>query len=238
MELCGFILDDPGVLSERAIDFLGAHAEKKAYDVGLTGDALRRRLIDVFGPGQYDDVVSLVEHVQQRWGGLAYRSGLFDSPVIFSPMCDPEDADGPIEIDYAVASMSPAGASISLDGGVLIGFDDVSVREFSSLDSVIECDAMFASVATSMPATEIFYDSSKSGDVDFVSRVRSSLGDSFDAISEASGENLEWFANEDSAVYACSTWSRMLLGLPAYVRIWATSDELVSSVQSKLADVL
>ncbi|QQQ74180.1 hypothetical protein IOD16_23535 [Saccharothrix sp. 6-C] len=121
MGLRSFVLDDPGALSKRAIEFLGAHAEEYAYDVDLIGDALRSRLVEVFGPGKYDDIVSLVEHVQQRWGGLAYRSGLFDGPVTFSPMCDPEDADGPLEIEYAVESAGPAGASIGLDGGVLIG---------------------------------------------------------------------------------------------------------------------
>ncbi|WP_447006691.1 hypothetical protein ACRAKI_09535 [Saccharothrix isguenensis] len=237
MELRGFVLDDPGGLSKRAVEFLEAHAERISYDVGLTGDELRRHLVDVFGPGQYGDVVSLVESVQRRWGGLAYRSGLFDGPVVFSPMCDPENADEPLEIEYAVASGSPAGASIDLQGGVLIGFDGNYVKEFANLDSLIECDAMFASVAASMSVTEIVYDS-KTDDADFLSRVSESLAGSLDVVSEASGNHLRWFANEVSAVHACSTWSRMRLGLSAYVRIWARSNEFVQLLRSKLTDTL
>ncbi|QQQ74179.1 hypothetical protein IOD16_23530 [Saccharothrix sp. 6-C] len=107
------------------------------------------------------------------------------------------------------------------------------MREFSSRDSLIECDAMFAAVAASMPATDIVYDS-RSDDASFIARVRSSFGGSLDVVTEASGEDLNWYVNDVSAVYACSTWSKMRLGLSAHVRIWATSDELVALVRSKL----
>lgn len=179
----------------------------------------------------------MVESVQSRWGGLTYQSGLFDSAVVFSPVCDPEESDEPLEIDYAVESASPAGASVDLEGRVLIGFDAGSVREFVSLDSVIECDAMFSMVSSSMSESGMIYDSRDSA-VDFTHRVLSCFAGSLEVVPEASGENLTWLIDDNLAVYACATWSKLGLGLPSYVKVWAKNAELIQSAGSRLSAVL
>ncbi len=54
----------------------------------------------------------MLEFVQERYGGLTYTSGFFDSDVFFTPVCEPEDPTEELEILYAVQTGSPAGACL------------------------------------------------------------------------------------------------------------------------------
>ncbi|MEU1604726.1 hypothetical protein [Micromonospora matsumotoense] len=123
-----FILDAPGGLSERALEFLRRSARRVPFDRGLTGDRLSREIQRLQGR-PCDEFVHLLESVQARYGGLAYTSGFFQGPVRFSPVCEPEEAEEELEILYAIETGSPAGASIKADGQVEIGVDGAGVLE-------------------------------------------------------------------------------------------------------------
>ncbi|XVV00209.1 hypothetical protein ACQPW3_22440 [Actinosynnema sp. CA-248983] len=237
MNVSQFVLDDPKGLSKRAVRFLAMHGGRQPYDPGPTGEVLRRRLSGLLEPAQRDEVAALLDRVQRRWGGLAYRSRLFGDDIRFAPSFDLEDVPEPLEIEFAIETNSAAGASLALDGSVLIGFDAAGVREFSDLNGVIECDAMAEEMATTMSDALTIRGSQGSGS-DFISRIGSHLSGTMELVREASGNNLHWYRYEISVIHLCSTWALFGLGLAPYAQIWGTDARRNRALKESLARLL
>src|SRR5688572_22694300 len=110
-----FVFSNPGALSTRAQEFLRKHASRGPFDAGLGGDQLRGVIDEVYGRPN-ERMVSLLESVQARYGGLRYVSGFFDTEIVFTPVCEPEDSTEVLEISYAIETGGAPVACLSADG--------------------------------------------------------------------------------------------------------------------------
>jgi hypothetical protein len=220
-----FVLSSPGSLSTRALEFLRKHASRQPFDPGLGGDELRHVIGEVYGRPN-ERMVSLLESVQARYGGLAYPSGFFDTDVVFLPVCEPEDADAELEISYAVRCEGPASASLSADGTVFVGRDGNGVAEFASLDAVIECDAMFP-LASHMAATMTSFLRSAAQVAQLAGRLRADGELGLREVREACGAHTFWFAGRSAMVYMCGAWS----GTPPLVKVWGATNDSLNAAQ-------
>lgn len=215
-----YIVDCPEGLSARAIDFLRSSSQRVYLERGLTGQNLQREIVRVYG-GPNVFLESLLSRLQERYGGLSYVSGFFQSPVTFAPVCDPEDPSDELEIIYAVETGSPAGASVKIDGQVEIGLDSTGVVEFSELDSLIECDAMF-SVANALGEGVQSYLGSISARaaVDAI-RVDEKLG--LKLVPEACSNHSYWLASGSAMIYASDVWSLLGGAMPPLFKVWTAN---------------
>ncbi|GIH10861.1 hypothetical protein Rhe02_89280 [Rhizocola hellebori] len=223
-----FVLSDPGALSSRAQQFLRQQASRRPFDGGLSGDLLRRAIGEVYDKPN-ERMVSLLEWAQTRYGGLTYPSGFFDAEVVFTPVCEPEDALVQLEISHVVQTGTPAVASLSADGTVFIGVDGHGVAEFATLDAVIECDSMFPA-ASQMAATMTSYLGSVAHLLtlaDFL-RVENPLG--LREITEARGARTFWFASRSAMLYLCGAWSALGRAVPPKVMAWGVNDSSLTAV--------
>ena len=91
-----------------------------------------------------ETAIATLRAIQDRYSGLVYRSFLMGDEVVFEPVLEPEPGDTGMEILYAISPTKPGGSggSLLLDGSVMIGFDDVGVLAFLSLDHFLECEAL------------------------------------------------------------------------------------------------
>lgn len=214
-----YIIDCPEGLSERAIRFLRSSSRRVDFERGITGERLQREIVRVYG-GPNGLIGSLLDRLQERYGGLSYESGFFQSSVVFAPVCDPEDPSDELEISYAVETGSPVGASVKIDGQVEIGLDSAGIREFSDLDFLIECDAMF-SVADALGEGM----QSKLGNrtawaaVDAL-RVDEALG--LKLAPRACGSHSYWLASESTMIYATDVWGLLGGAMPPLFKVWTT----------------
>lgn len=215
-----FVLDAPGGLSSRARAFLAAGATRVEVDLGLTGEALRAEMARVYG--DVDEVLlQTLEAAQARYAGLSYRSGFFDAIVKFAPSFEPDADDDELEILYAVDTGSVAGASLTKHGEVEVGVDAAGLLEFTSLDAVIESDALFAAAAARPMAKTLHIDA---GSAD-PAAVAAMFGD-VAMVPEACGRRSWWFTGPSTEVFSCTVWHDLGLGLPPFVKVW-TSDPTV-----------
>ncbi|WP_147143967.1 hypothetical protein [Stackebrandtia albiflava] len=222
-------------LSERARSFLRVSSRRVNFERGLTGQSLQREIIKVYGRPN-DVMVNLLDRIQERYGGLSYKSGFFDSPVTFAPVCDPEDPGDDVEILYAVETGSPLGASVKLDGEVEVGIDFLGIREFSDLDSLIECDAMFsAAEALGEGAQRYMRRNTARAAVDAL-RVDQELG--LKLVPTACGYHTFWLASDSTMVYATDIWSMLNGIMPPLLKVWTTSagaDERITRIVGSFA---
>jgi hypothetical protein len=170
-----------------------------------------------------DGVVRLLDAVQERYSGLTYNSGFFDSTVIFSPVCEIESSDDEIEISYAVDTGGAAGAFLTRDGEVNIGLDNVGVVEFPNLDYLIECDSMFAT-CEQLPFSGTIH-LHEVTDADSLDRVRRDIATELTPVPEATGSHSGWFHAHDVAVFYCTLWFQLGLAMPAFLRYWARGED-------------
>ncbi|MEU7959805.1 hypothetical protein [Micromonospora humida] len=215
-----FVLDAPGRLSERAVEFLRRSARRVPFDRGLAGGRLSMEIERVYGRPR-EDFVRLLEGVQSRYGGLTYDSGFFQGPVQFSPVCEPEDAEDELEILYALETGSPAGGSVKADGQVEIGIDGAGVVEFPDLDTFIECDAMF-DAAGRLPVEDRFY-LDRSGLARAVSRLSEAADEDLQPVPIAGGAHCYWFQSPSLVAFVCGTWSELGGALSPFVQLWGES---------------
>jgi len=232
--VAGFITSDPGSLSIRAQRFLSRCASRRSYGRGLTGGELRKRIQDVYGR-PFDNIVTLLDQVQTRYGGLTYRSGFFDSTVLFSPSCEPDDPSDQLEILYAIQTGGPTGASLYADGSVAIGLDQFEVREFPSLDSVIECDSMF-DLVTNSEARQRYSFHVQTEFLDIISVLHSRGPFAVQEVREAAGERTRWFVGDSLWIYLTGAWSSLGLGVSSPVaKVWGSEPSIVDSVRELLS---
>ncbi|GAA4440237.1 hypothetical protein [Phytohabitans houttuyneae] len=218
-------------LSTRATEFIRARSHRARFDRGITGERLRDEIARVYGRPN-DAIVDLLDALQSRYGGLTYESGFFQTVVRFAPVCEPEDALEELEILYAVVTGGPAGASVKANGGVEVGLDAAGVVEFASLDSLIECDALFATVEALGATTERYLDSES-----FETVLGSLVADerlALRPVSEASGRRTHWLESESLMVYATNVWSALGLVMPPMIRAWAIDEDEIDRVDSLL----
>jgi hypothetical protein len=209
-----YVVTAPGTLSHRAVDFLQANSRRVGFDRGPTGDRLRRQIIAVYGEPK-DRIVDLLDRLQARYGGLSYRSGFFETDVVFSPVCEPEDAEEELEILYAVQTGSPAGASVKVDGSVEIGLDGAGVVEFASLDTLIESDSMFFAAAHLPVREKRYLDNLPAAEL--VDRLRSDKSLGLAAVDNASGAHTVWFEGDSKVVFVSDVWQAMGALMPPFM---------------------
>jgi hypothetical protein len=220
-----FVLYSPGSLTARAQAFLRACSNRKRFDRGLVGERLRSKIEAVYG---YPDerIVVLLDSIQGRYGGLTYRSGFFDSSITFSPTCEPESLNEKLEILYAIETGGPAGASVRVDGTVAVGLDDSEIAEFSTLDSVIECDSMFALAGRDFSVGASGYvDQEKF--LEIAARISSNYVVPLQVVPEAGGMHTYWYTGESAMLFLCSTWSELGLGMRPLIKVWARSESVI-----------
>lgn len=224
-----FVFFSPGALSLRAQDFLRRHASRQPFDEGVVGDHLRKNIAEVYSRPN-ERIVALLAGVQARYGGLAYPSGFFDAEVVFTPMCEPEDALEQLEISYAIQTAGPARASLAADGTVFIGLDRHGVAEFAALDAVIECDSMFARAAE-MAATMTSFLRSKTQVSVIADRIRADGTLGLREVAEACGAHTFWFTGRTMTIYICGAWSALRQAMPPRVTVWAVNDQGLDEAQ-------
>ncbi|WP_173140064.1 hypothetical protein [Kibdelosporangium persicum] len=224
-----FVLDSSEGLSARARHFLRSEARRLDFDPGLVGDELRKRIIAVYG-NPNERMVGLLDELQGRYGGLAYRSGFFDANVAYTPMCEPEDADEELEILYVVQTGTSAGASVRADGTVVVGFDQWDVVEFRTLDALLECDSMFTDVTKFASVAEVRV--SAAGLAGLADYITAETPFSLQLVSEACGSHTFWFSGEEGAVFLCGTWSGMGFPMPPTVKVWSDDDRLADTLRA------
>jgi hypothetical protein len=222
-----FVLDSPGALSSRAQEFLRTRARRQSFDPGLVGDALRERIFDVYGRPN-EKIVTLLDSIQRRYGGLTYQSGFFDAKVVYSPVCEPDDMDDDLEILYAVETGGPTGASVRADETVVVGLDQHELREFSSLDTVIECDSLFG-LAGNL-AISGSSNLKQGTTADAAARLRSEAPLGVREVSEARGMHTYWFSGQSSMVFISGLWSELGFGMPPLVKVWGSHEEEVDGI--------
>lgn len=67
----------------------------------------------------------MLRSLQRRYSGLRYESGYFDGEMVtYNPSFYPEPGE-PLEILYAVLTGTNVGASVTRQGEVEIGFDNM-----------------------------------------------------------------------------------------------------------------
>lgn len=213
-----YIVDCPEGLSARAIRFLRSSSRRVDFERGLTGQILQREIVRVYG-GPNGSTVSLLDRLQERYGGLSYESGFFQSYVTFAPICDPEDPNDELEILYAVETGSPAGASVKIDGQVEIGLDSAGYREFGDLDFLIECDAMFPVADALGEGVQLHLGSSSAWAAVDALRVDEALG--LKLVPKACGRHSYWLESGSVMVYATDLWGLLGGAMPPLCRVWA-----------------
>jgi hypothetical protein len=212
-----YIVDRPEGLSARAIGFLRSSSRRVAFERGLTGQSLQREIVRVYG-GQNGSIESLLDRLQERYGGLSYESGFFQSPVTFAPVCDPEDPNDELEILYAVETGSPVGASVKIDGQVEIGLDSAGINEFSDLDFLIECDAMFSVANALGEGVQSYLGSSSARAVVDALRVDEALG--LNLVPRACGNHSYWLESGSTMIYATDVWGLLGGAMPPLFKAW------------------
>lgn len=91
-----YIVDSPEGLSARAVGFLRGSSRRVDVERGLTGRDLEREIVRVHG-GSDGSMESLLHRLQERYAGLSYESGFFQTPVVFAPVCEPDDPHDELE---------------------------------------------------------------------------------------------------------------------------------------------
>ncbi|WP_124773105.1 hypothetical protein [Micromonospora inaquosa] len=229
--MVGYVAEDPGRLTQRAQDFLHRCSRREDFDRGLVGADLDQEIRAVYVQSN-GRIVSMLEFVQERYGGLTYTSGFFDSDVFFTPVCEPEDPTEELEILYAVQTGSPAGACLSADGVVIVGVDYHEVPEFASLDSLIECDSMFE-LAEQQPATGTMHLAGLDrlrGAVELIEASPFRLR----RVPEAGGAHTYWFSGQSAYVFLSGAWSAIGF-MPPSIRVWAGNQQEVNRILATFA---
>lgn len=216
-----YIVDCPEGLSERAIRFLRSSSRRVDFERGLTGQSLQREIVRVYG-GPNDLIGSLLDRLQERYGGLSYESGFFQSSVTFAPVCDPEDPDDELEILYAVETGSPAGASVKIDGQVEVGLDSAGIREFSNLDFLIESDAMFSVADTLGEGIQSHLANRSARAAVDALLVDEALG--LELVPRACGNHSYWLENGSTMIYAADVWGLVGGAMPPLLKAWTTDN--------------
>lgn len=231
MTVEGFVLNSPGPLSQRAQRFLTTRAHRVDFDRGLTGDALAKKIEEVYGRSRVG-IVSLLDRLQERYGGLTYKSGYFDEQATFSPVCEPDDPSDEPEILYAVTTGAPTGASVHIDGVVEIGFDERGIAEFASLDYLIECDAIFDVAGEWSESKALYLDKGIFSEVH--ARLLSGEIANVEMLPEATGNHSSWFLGEDVGIFVCRTWSELQLPMQPFMKIWSADERVAGNVANRV----
>ncbi|GAA2559991.1 hypothetical protein GCM10010435_34080 [Winogradskya consettensis] len=224
----GYILESPGALSARAVRFLRTASHRVPIDHGLTGERLRREIDRVHGRPD-DDIVALLDRLQKRYSGLSYGSGFFQSKVTFSPVCEPEHPDEELEILYAVETGSIAGASVKPTGEVEIGIDALSTIEFRDLDTLIECDALYAEASGSERRS--YFSPGPMEEV--LNHLMSDPALGLHPAPEASGHHTHWLTGADTLVALEGAWATIDSRAPM-IRSWPRHQQAASRLDAVL----
>jgi len=223
-----FVIDAPEPLSSRAANFLRTKARRQSFERGLAGERLEAEIRKVYGKSN-DSFVRRLGQLQARYGGLTYHSGFFDSEVRFNPQCEPDSPDEELEILYAVETGGPIGASVTLRGDVEVGLDELGTVEFSSLDNLIESDALHGEADLLAHSRRVYLEGADMPEV--LNRLVADAGLNLRQVDEASSINCRWFEGDSVVVFACSTWARLGLGMNPFISIWGDSEERVQQVE-------
>ncbi|MFI9642270.1 hypothetical protein ACIG87_19770 [Micromonospora sp. NPDC051925] len=180
-------------------------------------------------------MVVLLDRLQERYGGLSYESGFFQSHVTFAPVCDPEDPNEELEILYAVETGSPVGASVKIDGQVEIGLDSAGFREFSNLDFLVECDAMFSAADSLGEGVQLHLGGSSARAAIDALRVDESLG--LKLAPMACGYHSYWLVSGTTMIYATDVWGLLGGAMPPLLKIWTTDDVAAERIASIVTQI-
>lgn len=227
----GYILEEPGRLSRRVVRFLRCDSSRTHVSYGdeeCVADEVDRLL----GSGGVE-FSSFLSGLRERYGGLQYfsESWSFEERITFVPFAD-LDAEDEVPmvslIEHSVAH--PFGVWVTMDGSVHFMFPTESggeyVKVFSSIDSMIESDALMRSCRDWRPAAEGGADS-----LVLTERLTASIPE----VREASGSTESWWESDGVRVHIWKTYAEVFAN-PSAVRwkVWVRDDEAAKRVSHTL----
>lgn len=202
----GHLLEQPDVLTPRAVRFLRDHAARGTFQRVLADEqSAAAEAAARFGL-QIEDVASAVSRLQDRFG-IQYRSNSwsFDEVIKFAPVLDFDDDDEePMLslIEHTVAH--PFGVWVNLEGVVYFMFPEVNgaeyVRAFDRIEDLIESDALHAECAN--------WSRVSTGGLDSLAEIQVRARE-LDRIEEGSGITESWWAGDEFRVYIWQTWAKI-----------------------------
>lgn len=202
------ILEDLSGLTPRAVEFLRNYATREDFNGESHGVTNSVDKAAAFFDLQENEVALKVSRIQERFGGLKYRSPSwsFDEVIIFAPTLDfDEDDDEPLLslIEHTVAH--PFGVWVNLDGNVFFMYPDLHggeyVKVFDRIEDLIESDAIFAECSSN-------WSNVGAGGADLLESIKEKCK-VLSRLSEGVGETEAWWYGDDIRVLVWETWARV-----------------------------